>query len=742
MTSNHHQLYLQSILRLVKTMAVKFEDAAYSINQAIENEYGPGTVDYDNPRTWKYYQNISGRYHTTDTVMKVPSLDVAGVTVEFTQIALANSPVTKKFYDYGSRFYNELVARYPEQETLILGILYAPFNSSIPGDTTFLDSVIAAPCGTILYYEKTLIEVNETNLHEQLQSWSSQYLNRWVNKAYALIDSLYPALYIGQFYLHLVQVILTMRVRACKTPQVHSFYVREYLTSHGMLDKYIRMLTLKQALFLYRNILYIESNAGRRDTLSWLIENIMTERNLPVFEYVGRHDVLGMVKTNFKVDATDEEKITPLSYDPVVIFKRKPINFKTAEKNTGIRTPEQIMLSMNNRPDGNSNEHHYKSDKIVQGFIASASNVIQTKVLESEAEDPGDVCPYSLENIMVNHMLHYVTSDRYKSRVEFTFPGMKKSIFLDMKEALVLCTYFWLLTTGVTPDLIPSIRAIQINAHKKPTLKELKQIVDGRNVSDNMLTELLTLKVGSPVKIGQVPDLTLNELPALNSAESFLEHCQTLHLAAIRQFHVCANGGNVNACAELDFANDQFYKNYTCFLVETPTKFSDWLIEKSLDLDFVTPDKYVQTAYALFLAVAGATEYKTTTLKNVQRAMLEILKTLSSYSIHFISDVEEPEVIRISNAAPWIIDSGCDSREQTYVEASTALILNHEVRSFDLVEIPLLSEEVEIFHDHMVNWSEVLLDGEEMNFFSSTDAMEHFIEAPFGHVLGFNTDAV
>jgi hypothetical protein len=55
MTSNHHQLYLQSILRLVKTMAVKFEDAAYSINQAIENEYGPGTVDYDNPRTWKYY---------------------------------------------------------------------------------------------------------------------------------------------------------------------------------------------------------------------------------------------------------------------------------------------------------------------------------------------------------------------------------------------------------------------------------------------------------------------------------------------------------------------------------------------------------------------------------------------------------------------------------------------------------------------------------------------------------------
>ena len=75
MTAKHHRLYLDSTIALARTLVVKSEYSAEQINNQVALRFGTNTVNPLNKSTWKYYLNVSGEYHPTDTVIKVKSLD-------------------------------------------------------------------------------------------------------------------------------------------------------------------------------------------------------------------------------------------------------------------------------------------------------------------------------------------------------------------------------------------------------------------------------------------------------------------------------------------------------------------------------------------------------------------------------------------------------------------------------------------------------------------------------------------
>jgi hypothetical protein len=112
--------------------------------------------------------------------MTVPSLDIAQRIV-FNKVNLQTHLATKQAYSYGTRYYQELVLQYPEQEMLILGILY-------PADIT---KAVNAKDGTILAYPPELVELYEVSLIPKLQTWLDNYLFRWFNKQFILTDDLY-----------------------------------------------------------------------------------------------------------------------------------------------------------------------------------------------------------------------------------------------------------------------------------------------------------------------------------------------------------------------------------------------------------------------------------------------------------------------------------------------------------------------------------------------------------------------
>lgn len=663
--SNHHQIFVQANLQLVNTLAVKFDDAGWLMNEHVIANHGSATSDPTKPAQWKYYQNLAGLHHATDEVIIVNSLDKPNnPPIEFTKKNLKDHPVTRTSYLYGTRHYVDLLARYPSQRLLINGVLYAP------DDDDFIDRAIAAPDGTYLYWDERFVEEGECNLMEDLQRWSYQYVKRWINPAYTHIDQLYPALYIGQHTLHTVQKLLSLRSSRLKTPQTHSYYIREYLRSHGVLDEYIAHLTREQTLFLYRNIRYIEANAGKQETLDWLIENIMTKRGLPVYEHTLRHDVSNMIGFDGEI----------VSLKPKPIFQRKSLNMIGSNRGESYYTAEQIMRSMNDTVDGNVDEHFYHGAVIEGKLENSDSNVVKTKILESIADDITDVTPYSLQSVLINHLYYYVSNGVYTPTVDLKVLGTERSIFISAKEALALATYCWLSYSGLARKKDANGAIIETNILPLIVPELLISHIDGENAigkdrASHILNSISSagsfhkgqagyiVKIGSPQKLENTAALS-----------DFYTHCEEIHRIGLYLLNAIADSGDFIAEVEMENWVNNLYTRKSIELLPDVSNaanrvsYERWIADKGFFATEPSLSQLYELGQTLLDTLCGGISMKASSIKDVQRAMIQIMRRLSSYTIHFISDVDESDLTTIPNSPLWVGGFGGYGRDSVFLE--------------------------------------------------------------------------
>lgn len=260
------QIYVQSALDFLQSCTIVFAPMATQINNNLLAQGIP--VDQTAPATWRYYLNLSGQYHSADTMMTVKSLDT-GQLVNFTLDMLASSPQTAAVYVAGSPSFNALCQAYPGQTDLIKSIVY-------PVD---LQAAIAAPDFTLLGWGTGLLE--DTELESILyalksfiayasQRWYFSFLSNEVYYVWAFWASLWQAL---------PNAIYAARLKNLRTNAAHSFHIWSYLQSYGIGD-YSDILTSQQALFLYRNLHYLKQNKGKQSTLVILVNRLLDSLNV------------------------------------------------------------------------------------------------------------------------------------------------------------------------------------------------------------------------------------------------------------------------------------------------------------------------------------------------------------------------------------------------------------------------------------------------------------------------------
>lgn len=188
-TENQLMIYDQDCIKLAKTIIIKNTFVADVINNYLDAVYGADKIDYTKPHTWKYYLNLAGIYHYTDSMMKVVSTDTHEV-IDFTKENLKEHIATANSYRFGTRRYYNLVNEYPNQELLILGILY-------PVD---LDKAVESDNYTILGYPNELVEEFEYSFIEKLQCYVSGYFERWFNPQYCIVDDFYLHAFLAVFF--------------------------------------------------------------------------------------------------------------------------------------------------------------------------------------------------------------------------------------------------------------------------------------------------------------------------------------------------------------------------------------------------------------------------------------------------------------------------------------------------------------------------------------------------------------
>ncbi len=606
MSDNRYQLYLKDVKKLVATLVIKSEETVDGLNQYIIDFYGADYLDNSNPSTWKYYLNIAGEYHPTDTVMEVVSWDTLE-TIVFNKTNLDIHRATYKAYAYGTTQYKELVSKYPEQELLINGILN-------PVDLT---TAINAKDGSILAYDTSLIESNEYSLLSNLEAWILSFKVRWINRQFENSDSLYSATFLGIMYCFLIPTVLNLRLKACKTNEAHSYHINEYLLSHGVPENCVGFLNKKQALFLYRNIKYIRLNTGKKEIFDTLLQNLLTVRSMPLAEYVMKHQDTNQLDTIL----------------PDVQFKNIGLNRFNIDNGEYINTISALNKEINDTVN-NPRYIDENASSIEELFKVSKHGVLKTKLLESNAINYSDSGQDKIENILLNHWLYYSTHDYYDIYIGVVSPVTGERIPVTMKEAFILAVYAFSMSIGIEPILIPEVMATKVQRIKLPTINEMLSVIDTKYVDSSIAEEALSY---API------------VTKITNTEVFNEVVNDIHTSITIHKLMPAIYEHQYKRALVQNMNYRIYCDVLCKLVDQSTTFSSWLNTMNLNFAGYSRTDFTDLYMNIFRQATGLDDSKVISMSDIQSAMIRLFKTLSSYSVQFTSSINSGGYIDAGN---------------------------------------------------------------------------------------------
>jgi hypothetical protein len=604
-TSNQYTIYTNSVLDLARYIVIKSSDTADAINNYVSTGLG-FPVDSTDPTSWRYYMNLAGQYHAADTPMYVVSMDTLE-TIEFTVANLQLHRATAKAYQFGQRDYLALVAQYPLQITLINGILN-------PVD---VNTAVSAVDGQILTYPSTLVEFNEYSLIEKLQRWIDGFKTRWVNRAYTVSDNMYVPFTMGIMYALLPQVILSLRLEACKTNEAHSFHVRQYLLSHGLLDVYLDQLTTKQSLELYRNINYLERNAGQSEIFDWLVDHIMTERNLPLAKYTMKHDVSQMPTQNY----------------PTITFTRDPVNLGYNTDNINQITLDQMLeKEWPLARDNNAFQSEFEPE-IQEKMENSLYNKLSTKALDSSMVDYTGSVRYPLNEILINNWLWLSSLGYYNAAVQFTNPATGETVPLFAKDAFCLAWYALNASIGITLDQIPPMYAKRVPRIPVPQVSDMAALCDMTLVDTTTLQEIHDL-----MPVIQAPTTFL-------SIEAFYNTCVDIYTATNEQDGMVSLQEHMETRGYVKNATSLLWSDNLCYVADPGDNYTNWFAQRNLDVASFTTDQWGELYNQIVSVATGQNLITTPSVANIQKAMIGMMQQLSSYSIQFMQEINDTTII-------------------------------------------------------------------------------------------------
>lgn len=624
MSQNYYKLYIDNVIKLVSTIVIKSEYSASTINDLLIFTYGLDAVDPYDKTTWKYYLNLNGKYHPKDQKIYITSLDnLAKIT--FDRVTLEDHPATLKAYAFGGRYYTELITMNPQMEQFILGCLL-PVSESVS---------IAAEDGDVLTYSEELVEENEESLIPNITSWIKQYNIRWNNKQFNVTDSLYCAANLGIMYLNLIPLVINLRLAACKTKEAHSYHIRQYLASHGFLDRYIDYLNLKQRLFLYRNIKYIQRNNGKRETFAWLIDKLLTERDIPIAEDSMRHDVSNIASDLY----------------PKIGFRRKDINsvYSPVTKSIPTIDLDELLFREESIARGNRKFTLDAKELILSKFENSLASVVDTKVLESGLVDYTDSEAVSITDMRLNNWLLSASNESYEAVITFKEPITSVDKTLSTFDAYIYWFYCYCKSLDINLVDIPNLLVLKAIDPNPVDITDLEVLVDKKYVRDSSLNNILD---------------TYTHTTSMSSVNSFKLFIDNLYGAYLKQLRIVSNEEHFYSRGLVQNTANRLYINK---LIDTNTVltningktyngFPEWLADKGLSGTIYSKDQYEQLYLELFKSATGEEYITTKVLGELQRALIKLLGELSSYSIQILTEINERNIRKLNWGAIRIGD--------------------------------------------------------------------------------------
>ena len=606
MTSSTRKNYLRAYIEqnnaLISGLIVKFKYAALATNREVRKLHGEAAVNDYQPSTWKYYVNVSGSYHFTDTPMKVISLDTRE-EILFSKENLLQHTATAEGYKRGSRYFKRLCLEYPDQEFLI-GCILTPSN---------LTHAIEAPEGSILAYPRHLVETYESTLIFDLEQQIKTIQKRWNVEAFSLSDPYYASVQVAMLSLVLRPILLNLRERRRKSDEVHSFHLREYLASRQKLDRFLPYLTREQSLWIYRNVRYLERNAGKIETFNTLLENLLNKRMIPLAEYTIR-----------------QSPFFDLSGYPITKAYRNTIS--KANMAGDIEYADLWDLYNKEKKTAPGNERHYKiiEQDTTHKLKTTNTSVLKTKDLESAMIDISNMVPDPLPIVLLRQWISMTHMGLYNAVIHFQDPLTAEPRSLLSRDAIIYVYYLVNKMYNIPFTELPAIEVVKFRNHPRPKAEELIRLIEPNMPGyEEMANELVSAQ---PI-FTQIHSVTSFQKVARQVYDECLKHYymqageyDVYHRGVMEQMILKLFGS-----ALMDFSNGE--------------NVEEWRLRNNL------PEyrySYRQAENLIIEIYTQATGYMiddTRSIRSIQKALIEMFAQLSSYSIQFIREVNDGDVL-------------------------------------------------------------------------------------------------
>lgn len=263
--------HLQETLFLTNSLCIKLSDTALAINKGLN--YNNYEIPSDK-RKWKYYLNLSGQKHESNqdvmiTVMEKGTKDV------LTKELLEEFSYTKRELQKQQDYYKQLLMEYPDEEMYIKGCIY-------PVD---IDTAINAEDGTILNYNKSLVEASELSLIPELEKHIKDFINRWKILEYGLVDELYIASFQAVLFASIPSKIVNIRLDKMNSNEAHSFHLKAFFDSKLRLWNDMFIFKNETKYWLYKHLPYLIKDIGKNETLQKIADKVFSPNFIGLGEY-------------------------------------------------------------------------------------------------------------------------------------------------------------------------------------------------------------------------------------------------------------------------------------------------------------------------------------------------------------------------------------------------------------------------------------------------------------------------
>ena len=609
------RFYHDSCIALAKSMVLKSTATAIAMNNEVNRQYGAYgrqyVVDTSDPKSWRYYHHLQGKYHYTDQMMQVRSLDTLQ-TIDFTSENMQLHRTTWQHYKEKGEYYYDLLAKYPDQHLLIDGICN-------PVD---FDTAYNAEEYTILTYDTRLVERQEVDLIPLLNKQIKAVMKRFHSRGYNAFDEMFMAVKLGILGTQLPGMIIALREQYIKTEQAHSFHIWNYLGSYFELDKYKRFLTHEQAMWLYRHLPYIDRNAGKQDTFLDIVHWMLTHRGIPLYGYNIGRDTSEIL----------EYKDTPDVYREQINLKH--LNFKSDEDHLSL---PKLIDKEKDQAQRNVTFRNVSLNKSYNRYYRSKYSNQKSKVLESEVFDYSNHQIKPLSILSINYWAQLAVTNRYNLVTSINNPATGEPISLDALEGFIVWLYCamkladfddqendgkWVKPIKVEDRLIPDFIAKDIIFDRVNWTDLRNNFIDRRADIKDALDDL---QEHIPLKSVYYSAERFREL--VKSVQSYfgrIRHWLGVH-------HDLLHYGEIKQLGERLFFQEKLplhYRNMT---------FREYLNQKHFEITTLTRAELFNFASQIQTTFTGGDIDDEATLTETQEAMVGILRQLSSYSVQFTS---------------------------------------------------------------------------------------------------------